>query len=290
MKSILASTAFVLCAALGDSGSQAGDALSELKGPYLGQTPPGSTPDVFAPGIVSKDHRELSGFFSKDMKEFYFTRRNPETAKWSLVGFKQENSRWRQSSEVPRVGRPIFSPDGNIMHLGKNFIERNGEGWSEIKSLGAAYEDIRIMRLTSSLDGMYVLDEATRDGKGPIRYSRLVDGKREDPTPFGKEINTGTWNAHPFIAPDESYILWDGERETGFGDNDIYISFRKPDGTWGEAINMGDKINTAATESGASVTPDGKYLFFNRSQTPDNYDMDLFWVDAKVIEGLRPAN
>ena len=54
----------------------------------------------------------------------------------------------------------------------------------------------------------------------------------------------GEWKAHPFIAPDESYLIWDDEREGGYGDNDLYISFRQQDGSWGAAINLGDKINT----------------------------------------------
>lgn len=63
------------------------------------------------------------------------------------------------------------------------------------------------MGLTVSSKGTYVFDEATRDGKGVLRYSRLVDGKREAPRPLSKVINTGKWNGHPFIAPDESYIM-----------------------------------------------------------------------------------
>ena len=71
------------------------------------------------------------------------------------------------------------------------------------------------------------------------------------------------------------------------------MSYGKKDGTWGEAINLGDKINTAASENGASITPDRKYLFFNRSvgkvKPTDKYeDVNMFWVDAKLIETLRP--
>lgn len=290
--SISTSIALLISILTMSAGSHAGDEMPVLEGPYLGQKTPGLTPEVFAPGVVSKEYRDLSGFFSKDMNEFYFTRRNPESGKWTLIGFKSENNRWRQVSEVPRVGRPIFSPDGKIMHLGKHYKERTESGWSEVKSLGVAYEDIRIMRLSSSLDGMYVLDEATRNGKGAIRYSQLVDGKRTEPTPFGKEINTGTWNAHPFIAPDESYIIWDGERETGYGGSDVFISFREPDGSWGAALNLGDKINTEAEELGAAVTPDGKYLFFNRvvklEETNSPMNIDIYWVDAQIIEALRP--
>ena len=268
------------------NNSYSQDEFPVLEGPYLGQKAPGSIPEVFAPGFVSTEHRDLSGFFTPDMQEFYFTRKDNNSGKWSLVVFKSENNQWRESVVGPRVGRPIISPDGNTMHLGKQFKNRTDAGWSKIKSLGSYYEDIRIMRLASSLKGTYIFDEAGPGGDGVIRYSRLINGKREAPKTFGKEINTGKWNAHPFIAPDESYIIWDGERESGFGESDLYISFRQQDDSWGAAINLGDKINTNAWEAGAYVTPDGKYLLFNRSPSPGN--PDIYWVNAKIIETLRP--
>ncbi len=260
-------------------------------GPYLGQKPPGLTPEAFAPGIVTTKGWEYGGAFTPDMKEFYFLRKVEieGTKKQEFVVFQNKNNRWRETVLGPRIGQPFISLDGKIMHLGKRYKERTEDGWSERKSLGAPFEDIRIMRLTASSKGTYVFDEAGSDGDGVLRYSRLVDGKREAPRPLSKEINTGTWNAHPFIAPDESYIIWDGRRDSGFGNSDIYISFRQQDGSWGEAINLGDKINTEAWEAAASVTPDGKYLFFNRNMGSDNYEnVDIFWVDAQIIEMLRP--
>lgn len=255
-----------------------------IENPYLGQKAPGLIPEVFAPGIVSTEHRDLSAFFTPDMKEFYFTRKDAKNGKWSLLVFKYENKQWHQSVVGPRVGRPIVAPNGKIMHLGKQYMERTETGWSEIKSLGSPFEEVRIMRLTASAKGTYVFDEATPEGDGVLRYSRLIDGKRKEPKPFGKAINTGRWNAHPFIAPDESYIIWDGERDNGYGDSDLYISFRTDNGSWSTAINMGNKINTSSWESGGYVTPDGKYLFFNRGDA----DGDIFWVDAQVIHNLKP--
>ncbi|WP_417462666.1 hypothetical protein [Kordiimonas sp.] len=284
------STALLFSALTMSGASLAGNDPSIPVGPYLGQTPPGLTPEVFAPGIVSKEHRELSGFFAPDMKEYYFTKKTPDDGKWWLVTMKQENGRWHEAGVTARVGRPILTPDGKTMLLDKQYRERTESGWSEVKSLGPFFEDIRIMRLTASANGTYVLDEATRDGKGVLRASRLMGGEREAPKPLPDTINTGTWNAHPFIAPDESYIIWDGERESGQGDSDLYISFRQEDGSWGDAINMGDEVNTAAMESGAYVSPDGNYLFFNRNVShPDSADnIDIFWVDAQVIKYLRP--
>ena len=65
----------------------------------------------------------------------------------------------------------------------------------------------------------------------------------------------------------------------------MYISFRQKDGTWGPSINLGDTINTKFADAYGSVTPDGKYFFFNRSY--GNNKADIFWVDVKIIEALK---
>jgi hypothetical protein len=77
-------------------------------------------------------------------------------------------------------------------------------------------------------------------------------------------------------------------KENGFGSSDIYISFKKQDGSWGNAINLGDKVNTRTWEASAFVSPDGKYLFFSRNVGSDSYEnVDIFWVDAQIIDNLR---
>lgn len=265
--------------------------LPTIEGPYLGQKPPGLTPEPFAPGIVTTKGLEDGGVFSPDMDEFYFIRKRLDNKKMESVIYKQKNNRWLETVDA-QLFYPFFAPDGKTMHLGKRYKERTDTGWSEIKSLGSPFEEISIMSLSASSKGTYVFDERRPDDDGVLRYSRLVDGKREAPRPFSKEINSGTRNSHPFIAPDESYIMWDGIKDSGFGSVDLYISFRQQDGSWGAAINLGDKINTDAYEAGAKITPDGKYLFFVRvitSTIDDPYsDIDIFWVDAQIIETFRP--
>ena len=271
----------LLLALIISSKGYGNDKVPMLEGPYVGQTPPGLIPKVFAPSKRSPEHRDHSGFFTPDMKAFYFTRRNNKTSKWSLRVFKLENNQWHESLVGPRVGRPIITPDGKTMHLGKHYMERTNNGWSEIKSLGPYFKDFRIMRLMSSANGTYYFDDA--NASIPIHYSRLIDGKYEKPKAVN--IDFGDWNAHPFIAPDESYLIWDEQGENGYGKADLFISFRQKDGTWGAAINFGETINTTASESGATVTPDGKYLLFNRFISNENAGMH--WVDAKIIETLR---
>lgn len=264
-----------------------------IEGPYLGQKPPGLIPEVFAPGIVTTEHYEYNGVFTPDLKEFYFIRGAREGRKQEFVVIQNKNNRWNESVISPRVGQPFIAPDGKTMHLGKRYMERNETGWSENKNLGLPFEDMSIMRLTASSKGTYYFD--TYDEKKedfPIRYSRLIEGKYEKPKLLSKEINAGTQLNHPFIAPDESYLIWDAIRDGGYGDSDLYISYRQENGSWGEAINLGDKINTDAWDAAGYITPDGKYFFFNRLIAPGVGDalpnVDIYWVDAQFVETLRP--
>ena len=259
---------------------------SALQGPYVGQTPPGLIPRLFEPGVRTQQQRDWGGGFTPDMQEYYFSRWYAEGDSKKFV-YTLNNNQWHLS-EVDAASSPSISPDGQTMYASKVFRKRTTNGWSQPESIGSMFDDFRIMRLTVSAAGTYVFDEATRDGKGLLRYSTVVNGERQPPQAFGKQINTGKWTAHPFIAPDESYLIWDSEREGGYGDSDMYISFRQADGSWGEAINFGDEINTEGEDGGGYVTPDGKYLFYCRRCSPP--DFDIMWVDARVIENLRPKH
>ncbi|WP_432410854.1 TolB family protein [Rasiella sp. SM2506] len=266
--------------------------LSTEESLYLGQKPPGLMPEPFAPGLVTTGGWEYNGSFTPDLKEFYFLRKAEEKdgkSKTELVVVQNNNDQWQKSVVSPRVGTPFISPDGKIMYLSKKYRERtNKGGWSELKNLDAPFDSLPTMRLTVSSKGTYFFDEFKRDFTGDIRYSRIVDGKYEEPKLLNKKINTGK-NFHPFIAPDESYLIFDSKREGGYGDSGIYIIFRRQDGSWGNPINLGDKINTKAWEACASITPDGKYLFFNRNMGSKNYEnVDIFWVSTEVLENLRP--
>ncbi|WP_171043656.1 serine hydrolase [Pseudoalteromonas spongiae] len=265
-------------------------AETKLTGPYLGQKAPGLTAEVFAPNIISTKGWEYGVVFAPNMKEMYMVREvNADTKpEQQFVVYEKDGENWNERVISKRVGTPTLSPNNKIMFFGRGYKERTQNGWSEMKRLGPDFEPYRIMRVTSSLNGTIAFDEAARDGNGVLRYSTMENGKLSTPKPFPKEINTGTWNAHPFIAPDESYIIWDGQRGEDARNSDLFISFKEPDESWGEAIKFGDNVNTSENEFAAQLSPDGKYLFFNRNG--DDRNVDTYWVDAKVIEDLKPAH
>ncbi|MCG7534539.1 hypothetical protein [Pseudoalteromonas sp. OOF1S-7] len=272
---------------------QAEDEFGTISGPLMGQTPPGMTAVPFAPGIVSKAGWELEGVFAPGMQEFYFTLdrgvyEGPDKTGFrpTVVGFRQQHNTWVKFTEFLRTGEVSFSPNGQRMHMAEDYRERQGNGWTERISLGPMFdrEDWGIMRLSASAKGTYVFDDYKSK---VVRMSEVVNGQRQPPRVMSTVVNSGDMTAHPFIAPDESYLIWDSERETGFGDSDLYISFKLPDGGWGPAINMGEAVNSDKWDAYATVTPDGKYLLFNRGVDDDNKNVDIYWVDASIIDTLR---
>jgi|TARA_R110000868_G_scaffold32617_6_gene118764 hypothetical protein len=93
---------------------------------------------------------------------------------------------------------------------------------------------------------------------------------------------------HGFIAPSQDYLLVNARNsEDAERKSDIYVYFKKKDGTWTKPINLGGSVNSNFPETVPSVTPDGKYLFFSRYNEEGGLS-NFYWVSTDVIENLRP--
>jgi hypothetical protein len=119
-------------------------------------------------------------------------------------------------------------------------------------------------------------------GKWDIYFVISNNGKYDKLENIGSPINKlYAWD--PCIAPDESYLIFGAGRADGYGQSDLYISFKK-NGEWTEPKNLGNKINTKANEFGPFLSPDNKYLFFCRH---DDTKGDIYWVDLNIINDYR---
>lgn len=283
--------------------------FTNLKGDYLGQTPPGDVPTIFAPGIISVDSTVEHGAptFSPDGNEVFWQsnlRHQDKETEIFLKTMHQINGQWTAPETSTFGGMPAFSPDGNQLYFlpfdtekDKDFYfaKKQGENWSEPKSLNliTRFPELKYLYGPSVTNKgtLYFFAHAegleTLNNFGIYR-SELIDGVYAKPELLPSSINMagGTFNWTPFIAPDESYILFSSNRlspDKDFGD--IYICFRSYDGNWKEAINLGKNINSDRQERFPYVSPDGKYLFFTRWIAGGNED--IMWVSSKIINDLK---
>ena len=122
-------------------------------------------------------------------------------------------------------------------------------------------------------------------GQADLYRSVWKDGRFGSPENLGSPVNTADYESSPFIAPDESYLLFASDKPGGYGLSDLYVSFRNPDGAWGEPVNLGPTINEKGTVTRRpSVSPDGRFLFFLSGKTGRG---DVYWVNSKVIHRLK---
>lgn len=281
-----------------------------LTGPYLGQTPPGTTPTVFAPGIISTEHHEHSApTFSPDGHEVYWSVFLNGSTPQVILSMKEVHGRWSKPalaefSGTFSDGGPSIAPDGKRLFFDSNRPVGTGDTarsdpdiWMMEKSSGRWGEPTRIGTNVNSpsLEGspsvsangnlFFLSDRNDTFGEHDIYYTQLDHGRYGRPVNLGSTINSKDYEDYPFIAEDERYLLFCGSgREDGLGLGDLYISFKQPDGEWGEPINLGDDINSRFDDRFPMVSPDNKYLFFVSDRSGNS---DIYWVDASIIEELQ---
>lgn len=133
--------------------------------------------------------------------------------------------------------------------------------------------------------------KSTRGGGvgGSMLYrAKLIDSTYSQVENLGNIIKTGSGETEPFMAPNESYLIFISQtRVGGQGGWDLWICFKNTDVSWTVPLNMGKNINTTDDEYGPRVTQDGKYLFFTRENRGKT--MDIYWVSSSIIDSLRTS-
>lgn len=265
-----------------------------LEGPYLGQTPPGRVPVLFAPGIVSTCTQHSSAYFSSDGREVFISRMVPEPH--VIMTMREENGRWTAPRIVCEGLTPGIGPDGNTLFFSTWKLwqmHRSSDGWSDPELLPPHINlQKRQDAPCATAEGTLYFCSIYGQADGIYRAAR-EDGEYLQPQRLEYGISGEGANLAPYVAPDETYLVFSSTRP-GYGITDLYVSFHNADGSWTRPRNMGPAINTSAKEAFPFVTFDGKYLFFmsnrpselNRTRIPDGSG-NVFWVDAAIIEDYR---
>ena len=272
--------------------------------PYLGQEPPGDTPVVFALGLVSKEEtRELNSIFTPDGREFYFSVADSVGA--TVMVIRWETGEWAApvpASFTSGYGEvdPFLSPDGRRMFYASRApregdvpeenwqiwtVAREDGDWGEPRPLGDAVNSgERQIYPSVAADGTLYFQSRREGtlGEADIFVSQLVDGEYQAAVNVGAPISSEYAEGDVYIAPDQSYAIFvSSDRPGGFGQGDLYISFRHENGTWSAPTNLGATINTERTDYCPVVSPDGEYFFYSSGG-------DVYWVRSSFIDRFRP--
>jgi hypothetical protein len=272
---------------------------SKPKGPYLGETPPGDTAVLFAVGFLGADLHS-GPVFARDGQEVFWSPLEGSTG--HILTSRLTDSGWSNPEEIkfpagpPNSFEPCLSPDDTRLFFlsqgsaATGYHEtiwsatREDDGWGapELASPLISAFDIHWQISVAENGNLYF--HARPMGGGDIYVSTFANGTYQEPVALGSAVNSELGEGSPFVAPDESYLIFSRVDRSSSRKAELFISFRTSDGTWTEAKSMGRLNSDGVNELCPTVSRDGKYLFFLRN-TPDGFSPH--WVSASVIDEYR---
>jgi hypothetical protein len=287
--------------------------------------------------VVSTAAFELNSAFTRDARELYQTLVVEGWAFSAIVFRREGGDGWSEPQVAPFSGcyndiDPNLSPDGNrIVFISRRPSSQDDLGlaeawdiwtalrkdiessWSEARRLpGPVNSSAAELYPSVSTSGTLYFGSNREGGYGSFDIYRSVptESGYARVENLGEQINSEYAESDAFIAPDESYLVVTVTgRPDSRGKNDLYISFRQQDGSWGDLHPMGNSINTPAKEYCPVVTPDGRFFFFTRGRddtrrlhsdrrrsyvelaemtyTWRNNLENIYWVDGEVLRRER---
>jgi len=270
-------------------------------------TQPLRNPVIFGDGVISTGDFESHPAFTPDGLTLYFLKSTPTFSFWTIVVSRFVDGRWTTPEVAPFSGRysdadPFITADGKKFYFisrrpvpGKTsrdldiwVMDKTENGWSEPRNLGKPVNsNDNEWYPTEASDGTLYFGSGRAGGRGAtdIYRSQFANGNFGEPENLGSAINTEFDEYEPFIAPDQSYLIFMAARRPDGNSNssDLFLSYRK-NGTWTKAINLGGEVNTPGDEYSPVISPDGKYFFFTsaRGRRPPekqmNYEELIGWL------------
>ncbi len=297
-------------------------AFDSLSGPYLGQKPPGTEPEIFAPGLITTHYSQSYSAFLHEARVFVYS---AGTEKGHETFFTYEKSgHWTAPQRAPfeelqghpnytagPIGRKVYFHSGRPTHPDDTreddniwTIEWTGSDWTEPEALPPpANSDYGEAYPSAAADGTVYFFTWRRPGtRGyDIWVSRCIDGEYREAERLPWPINSDFIEYDPYVAPDGSFLIFGSTRPGGYGKSDNYVCFHKGSGSWTPPINLGHPFNSTSYDLCANGTPDGKYFFFISGRKTDvdkgeigkksgekpEEDSDLYWADFSFIDGLK---
>jgi len=122
-----------------------------------------------------------------------------------------------------------------------------------------------------------------------VTTRETVDAPWNEPMNMGPTVNSSRFDARPCISSDGLTLLFDSNRDGGYGRFDLYMTKRASlFDPWGTPVNIGPPVNSPIYEEGSSISPDGSTLYFCSPDRPGGHgDLDIWQAKFVPIVDLN---
>ncbi len=258
--------------------------------------------------INTEEYSEILPIVSPDGKRMFFSRReHPENAgglddRVDIWYTDWETTGWGEPKHIKTyLNNPSFNFISSISGDGKTIVLGNTYGFDGRMLPGPSYSEQKGVAFWTfpkklfirnfdnedhsynfnlSRDGKILLMSVEKNGTlgdRDIFVSFKVPYSNEWTTPknLGKVINTGSLEMTPYLAEDNKTLFFSSNGMGGFGDQDVFISYRQDDTwtNWTTPQNLGEVINTESSDAYFALTPDENNAYFAVGAETPNSDI-----------------
>lgn len=235
---------------------------------------------------INSSYGELAPVISPDGRELFFTRLNhPEnlhepdasTIKQDIwYSIKKGRADW---ADPQNIGPPLNNTNDNAVACisadGKSLFVLNVYRKDGTNAIGLS----RSRRIST---GWAFPEKIEIDDFQALSHEEERNGKLESVT-----------HTEFTLTSDEKVMIMGLKRNPTFGERDLYVAFRKPDGGYSKPINLGAVINTADMEGSPFIASDNKTLYFMSKGHLGYGNGDIFMsrrLDGTWLNWSEPQN
>jgi Tol biopolymer transport system component len=260
-----------------------------------GKAPPQQDPEpeLYGAGLFSTGEWDFFLALSPDERRALFCRANATFSSYQIYQTRLDESGHWSAPTTPRFAGsfsnadPHIAPDGHTVFFISNrpapgqtgaqetfdvwyaTLDTTGE-WSDARHVPppVSLPDVDEWSPSVSASGNLYFGSERPSGHGGLDLwmARRAGDAYEAPVNLGDSINTAANEVEPWIAPDESYLIFSGMgRADSVGRYDIYVSRRGRAG-WRRARPAPAGVNSRWLDFNQSVSPDGQWLYFSSTR------------------------
>jgi hypothetical protein len=248
--------------------------------------------ELFAPGAIAAENAYTITFTPDGRTAFFCRALGDGAARRGTILFSQFGGEaWSAPETAPFSGRcvdmdPMLSPDGSELFFASVRpkapgrptlwrVRRGGAGWGPAEQIREATGDdgVAVFPCPTASGNLYFAGQrpgADSVGGDDIYVCRRrADGTFAAPENLGAAVNSAAQDYDPFVAPDESFLIFASRRSGGINGCDFYMSVRSH-GEWQPARNLGPLVNVpgATGVCGPYVSPDREWFYFTSNHGP----------------------
>lgn len=261
------------------------------------RTKPKNTFDPVALDSVNSTYFEFGPAVTLDGKVLYFTSRRPSTNKEKyaetgdygddlFTARRDASGKWAFVKPMSGIntfddeGAASFSADGEEVYY--SLCRRpdgvgdcdlytsvlDDSGWKKVVNLGRVVNSPQWDGQPSiNPDGTALYFSSRREGSIDgsediwVAY-RNTGGAWNTPINLGDIVNTSGSERSPFIAADGRTLYFSSDEHPGYGEHDLFVTYKQDDGTWSTPQNLGAPINSEGNDEFLTIPARGDTIIY----------------------------